>query len=71
MSFSGVPGLTGMTTPPDLAIMLDAEARQVLDSLSSSRRRRFLEPIVQATKPETREHRIARTIRMLREEMER
>jgi uncharacterized protein YdeI (YjbR/CyaY-like superfamily) len=48
-----------MTTPPDLAIMLDAEARLAFDRLSEDRRRRYLEPIVQATKPETREHRIA------------
>jgi uncharacterized protein YdeI (YjbR/CyaY-like superfamily) len=60
-----------MTTPPDLAIMLDAEARLALDRLPDRRRRRYIEPIVQATRPDMREHRIARTIRMLREESER
>ena len=59
-----------MTTPPDLAIMLDADARLAFDSLPEARRRRYIDPIVQATKPETREHRIARAIRMLREERE-
>ena len=57
-----------MTTPPDLAIMLDADARRAFESLPDKRRRRYLSPIVQARTPETREHRIARAIRMLREE---
>ena len=60
-----------MTTPPDLAILLSAEERLEFDNLPYSRRRRYIEPIVQASKPETREHRIARTIRMLREERKR
>ena len=60
-----------MTTPPDLAILLSPEERLEFDSLPYGRRRRFIEAILQASKPETREHRIARTIRMLREERKR
>jgi uncharacterized protein YdeI (YjbR/CyaY-like superfamily) len=60
-----------MTTPPDLAMMLDPDARVAFESLPERRRRRYLEPILQARRPETREHRIARAIRMLREERSR
>ena len=59
-----------MTLPPDLSIMLDGETRLFFDGLSYRRKRRYLEPIVQATKPETREHRIATAVRMLRSERE-
>ena len=60
-----------MTTPPDLAMMLSAEERLAFDSLPDRRRRRYIEPILQASQPETREHRIARAIQMLREERKR
>ena len=60
-----------MTTPPDLAVMLDGETRLAFESLSEGRRRRYVEPIVQARGPEAREYRIARAIRMLREERRR
>jgi uncharacterized protein YdeI (YjbR/CyaY-like superfamily) len=51
--------------------MLDSEARLAFDNLPDSRRRRYVEPIVQARGPEAREYRIARAIRMLRDERER
>ena len=57
-----------MTLPPDLSVMLDGETRLAFDSLPEARRRRYIEPIVQARRPEAREYRVAQAIRMLREE---
>jgi len=71
MSFRWARRLMSMHTPPDVAMMLDGDARVYLESLPHSRRRRYLDPIVQARQPDTREHRIARAIRMLNEERSR
>ncbi len=59
-----------MTLPPDLSIMLDGETRLFFDRLSYSQKRRYVEPIVQARKPETRERRTANAVQMLRRERE-
>jgi uncharacterized protein YdeI (YjbR/CyaY-like superfamily) len=45
--------------------MLDGETRLVFDSLPRSQKRRHVDRIVQARKPETREHRVATTVQML------
>ena len=71
MSFRWVRRLMNMHTPPDVAMMLDANTRLYFESLPRSRRRRYLDPILQARQPDTREHRIARAIRMLHEERSR
>ncbi len=67
MSFGGRSGLNGMTLPPDVAIMLDTSTRRFFDELPDRQKRRYVEPIVQARRPENRDYRIASTIRMLRE----
>ncbi len=59
-----------MTLPPDVAIMLDTSTRRFFDDLPDRQKRRYVEPIVQAGKPETREHRIANAVQMLRRERE-
>lgn len=56
-----------MTIPQDLALWLDADARERLESLPLTERRRCLDRIEQAREPEVRERRIARTVQMLRD----
>ncbi len=55
--------------PPQLAVELarDAKAKAVWDSLSYTQRREHAESITGAKKPETRERRLAKTMKMLRE----
>jgi uncharacterized protein YdeI (YjbR/CyaY-like superfamily) len=57
-----VPGI-----PPDLATALkkNSKAMTYFDSLAPSHRREYLEWILQAKRPETREKRIAETIKLL------
>ena len=50
--------------------MLDGETRLFFESLPHSRKRRYVERIVQAREPDTREHRIADAVQMLRRERE-
>ena len=52
---------------PDLAAALDAETRQFFDSLSRSRRQRFVLPIEQAKTPQTRQRRLDQAIAALRD----
>lgn len=53
--------------PPDLAAALDPETRQFFDSLSRSRRQRFVLPIEQAKTPQTRQRRLDQAITALRD----
>ena len=55
------------TLPPDVAIMLDAPTRRFFDDLPYGQKRHYVEPIVRAKEPVTREHRIAHAIRKLRD----
>ena len=57
--------------PADLAVWLDARTREFFEGLSYSQQRWYVEPIVQAKKPETRERRVARAVQMLQEGMKR
>ena len=56
-----------LDVPPDLAAALDAETRQFFDSLSRSRRQRFVLPIEQAKTPQTRQRRLDQAIAALRD----
>ncbi|HWK92957.1 MAG TPA: YdeI/OmpD-associated family protein [Luteimicrobium sp.] len=53
-----------LEVPTDLASALDAEpgARAAFDALSFSGKRRYVDPVVQAKAPETRERRIAKAV---------
>lgn len=52
--------------PPDLVAALDADTRQFFDSLSYSRKQRFVLPIEQAKTPETRQRRLDKAVTALR-----
>jgi Domain of unknown function (DUF1905)/Bacteriocin-protection, YdeI or OmpD-Associated len=56
-----------LDVPADLAAALDAETRQFFDSLSRSRRQRFVLPIDQAKTPETRRRRLDQAVTALRD----
>jgi uncharacterized protein DUF1905/bacteriocin resistance YdeI/OmpD-like protein len=58
-----------VVVPPDFVEALDgdADARRFFDGLSYSNRQRFVLSIEEARSPETRQRRIARAVRMLRE----
>lgn len=51
--------------PPDLAAALDPDARAFFDTLSYSRKQRFVLPIQQARTPETRQRNLAKAIAAL------
>ncbi|MFC8733688.1 YdeI/OmpD-associated family protein [Luteimicrobium sp. NPDC057192] len=53
-----------LEVPGDLSQALDAEpgARAAFDALSFSGKRRYVDPVVQAKAPETRERRIAKAV---------
>jgi Bacteriocin-protection, YdeI or OmpD-Associated/Domain of unknown function (DUF1905) len=57
-----------VVVPPDLAAALkrDAEAKRVFESLSYSKKQRFVLPIEDAKTDETRARRIAKTVEALR-----
>jgi hypothetical protein len=56
-----------LDVPPDLAEALDAETRRFFDSLSRSRRQRFVLPIEQAKTPQTRQRRLDQAVAALRD----
>lgn len=58
-----------VTVAPDLTAALDgdAAARRFFDGLSYSHRREYVEWIEEATRPETRQRRIAKAVTMLSE----
>ena len=58
-----------VVVPPNLASALkrDAEAKRVFESLSYSKKRRFVLPIEDAKTDETRQRRIAKAVESLRE----
>jgi Bacteriocin-protection, YdeI or OmpD-Associated/Domain of unknown function (DUF1905) len=58
-----------VAVPPDLAAALkrDAEAKRVFESLSYSKKQRFVLPIEDAKTAETRERRVAKAVEALRE----
>lgn len=66
-------GLREVTVPADLADALDNDpvARRSFDALSFSKKQRYVIPIEQAKKPETRLQRITKAVSMLREGRER
>ena len=71
ITFGRAVRLIGMTLPPDLSVILDGETRLFFESLSQRRKRTYVERIVQARRPETRERRIATAVQMLRAERRR
>ena len=58
-----------VVVPPDLALALkrDAEAKRVFESLSYSKKQRFVLPIEDAKTDETRQRRISKAVESLRE----
>ncbi|GAA3520684.1 YdeI/OmpD-associated family protein [Actinocatenispora rupis] len=55
-----------LAVPADLAQAMDPDTRRFFDSLSYSRRQRFVLPIEQAKTPETRQRRIDKALTALR-----
>ena len=62
-----------VSVPPDLAALLakDEAAKNFFESLTPSQKRWYVEPIETAKKPETRERRLEKALRMLRERRKR
>jgi uncharacterized protein YdeI (YjbR/CyaY-like superfamily) len=58
-----------VTVPPDFTAALkhDAEAKRVFETLSFSKKQRFVLPIADAKTDETRQRRIAKAVESLRE----
>ena len=55
------------TLPADLAAWMDTDMRAFFEALPYGQKRRYVEPIEQATRRETREWRVAHAVRTLRE----
>jgi len=54
--------------PPDLAAALDASAelRQTFEAMSYTHRKEYVQAVLEAKKPETRDRRIAKTLEAMR-----
>ena len=55
--------------PPDLAAALDVNTklRQAFDAMSYTHRKEYVQAVLEAKKPETRERRIAKTVEAMKE----
>jgi hypothetical protein len=53
--------------PPEFVAALDAETREFFETLSHSRKQRFVLPIAQAKTPETRQRRLEKAVTALKD----